>query len=130
MKRRLWLLTVLTMLALAPATRVAAAPEGTLTVAVATFGNERWLPHLYVGAEDVVLKPMFENLLKVSDFTVANAVALAGQMTYANKDKLLLIAVDRVTDLTPSGALALSKAGYGQQQQILEKALKKLEGKS
>ena len=42
---------------------VSAAPEGTLTVAVATFGNERWLPHLYVGAEDVVLKPMFENLL-------------------------------------------------------------------
>jgi peptide/nickel transport system substrate-binding protein len=40
-----------------------AAPEGTLTVAVATFGNERWLPNLYVGAEDVVLKPMFENLL-------------------------------------------------------------------
>src|SRR3989442_12467065 len=41
----------------------ASGPEGTLTVAVATFGNERWLPHLYVGAEDVVLKPMFENLL-------------------------------------------------------------------
>src|SRR5256712_5425880 len=41
----------------------AAAPVGTLTVAVATFGNERWLPHLYVGAEDVVLKPMYENLL-------------------------------------------------------------------
>jgi peptide/nickel transport system substrate-binding protein len=41
----------------------AAKPEGTLTVAVATFGNERWLPNLYVGAEDVVLKPMFENLL-------------------------------------------------------------------
>jgi peptide/nickel transport system substrate-binding protein len=40
-----------------------AAPEGTLTVAVATFGNERWLPNLYVGAEDVVLKPMYENLL-------------------------------------------------------------------
>src|SRR2546427_1526231 len=38
-------------------------PAGTLTVAVATFGNERWLPHLYVGAEDVVLKPMYENLL-------------------------------------------------------------------
>ena len=38
-------------------------PTGTLTVAVATFGNERWLPHLYVGAEDVVLKPMYENLL-------------------------------------------------------------------
>ena len=33
-------------------------PEGTLTVAVATFGNERWLPELYPGAEDVVLKPM------------------------------------------------------------------------
>src|SRR3989454_4111734 len=41
----------------------AAAPVGTLTEAVATFGNERWLPHLYVGAEDVVLKPMYENLL-------------------------------------------------------------------
>jgi len=38
-------------------------PTGALTVAVATFGNERWLPHLYVGAEDVVLKPMYENLL-------------------------------------------------------------------
>jgi ABC-type transport system substrate-binding protein len=42
---------------------MAAGPEGTLTVAVATFGNERWLPNLYVGAEDVVLKPMYENLL-------------------------------------------------------------------
>ena len=42
---------------------VDAAPEGTLTVAVATFGNERWLPHLYPGAEDVVLKPWGENLL-------------------------------------------------------------------
>jgi peptide/nickel transport system substrate-binding protein len=40
-----------------------AQPQGTLTVAVATFGNERWLPHLYVGAEDVVLKPLWENLL-------------------------------------------------------------------
>src|SRR6266545_2165446 len=40
-----------------------ARPEGTVTVAVATFGNERWLPHLYVGAEDVVLKPLWENLL-------------------------------------------------------------------
>ena len=40
-----------------------AKPEGTLTVAVATFGNERWLPSLYVGAEDVVLKPLWENLL-------------------------------------------------------------------
>jgi len=38
-------------------------PEGTLTVAVATFGNERWSPDLYPGAEDVVLKPMMENLL-------------------------------------------------------------------
>ncbi len=46
----------------APAGR-ADAPAGTLTVAVATFGNERWLPHLYVGAEDVVLKPLWENLL-------------------------------------------------------------------
>jgi len=52
---------------------VALQPEGTLTVAVATFGNERWLPHLYPGAEDVVLKPMMENLLsrdlKTGDLT-------------------------------------------------------------
>jgi len=41
----------------------ASRPEGTLTVAVATFGTERWLPHLYPGAEDVILKPVFENLL-------------------------------------------------------------------
>ena len=32
-------------------------------MAVATFGNERWLPHRYVGAEDIVLKPLWENLL-------------------------------------------------------------------
>ena len=65
MKRRLWLRTLLFILCtvLAPTGPAAAAPEGTLTVAVATFGNERWLPHLYVGAEDGVLKPMFENLL-------------------------------------------------------------------
>ncbi len=56
------LLCALLLLAFAVAP-AAAAPEGTLTVAVATFGNERWLPHLYVGAEDVVLKPMYENLL-------------------------------------------------------------------
>src|SRR5919198_228184 len=48
-------------LAVAPGEAVS--PEGTLTVAVATFGNERWLPHLYVGAEDIVLKPLWENLL-------------------------------------------------------------------
>jgi ABC-type transport system substrate-binding protein len=51
----LWALTV--------APGEAARPEGTLTVAVATFGNERWLPNLYPGAEDVVLKPWGENLL-------------------------------------------------------------------
>src|SRR5262245_28637538 len=45
------------------ASKPADAPTGTLTLAVATFGNERWLPHLYPGAEDVVLKPWGENLL-------------------------------------------------------------------
>ncbi len=53
--------TLLSALAVAPGE--AARPEGTLTVAVATFGNERWLPSLYVGAEDVVLKPLYESLL-------------------------------------------------------------------
>ncbi len=46
-----------------PAATPTPRPEGTLTVAVATFGNERWLPELYPGAEDIVLKPMMENLL-------------------------------------------------------------------
>src|SRR5215475_1810390 len=69
MVQRRWFV-VLTCIALAwPLAAVCSAamptskPEGTLTVAVATFGNERWLPQLYVGAEDVVLKPMYENLL-------------------------------------------------------------------
>src|SRR6266850_7378850 len=65
MRRRLFVIVsiaavLLGGLAVAPAE---AKPEGTLTVAVATFGNERWLPHLYVGAEDIVLKPLWENLL-------------------------------------------------------------------
>src|SRR2546425_2544990 len=66
MKRRVGIVaSIVTALlsALAVPPGEAAPPEGTLTVAVATFGNERWLPHLYVGAEDVVLKPMYENLL-------------------------------------------------------------------
>jgi ABC-type transport system substrate-binding protein len=69
MVQRRWFV-VFTFVALAlPFTAVCLAatptpgPEATLTVAVATFGNERWLPQLYVGAEDVVLKPMYENLL-------------------------------------------------------------------
>src|SRR5690242_16913858 len=66
MGRWLWCsVLILAVLAGAAGFEPAAArqPEGTLTVAVATFGNERWLPHLYPGAEDVVLKPMLENLL-------------------------------------------------------------------
>lgn len=56
-------IVIVALMALAISPSNAAPPEGTLTVAVATFGNERWLPNLYVGAEDVVLKPMYENLL-------------------------------------------------------------------
>src|SRR5438876_7057526 len=66
MKQRLSVIVLIAtalLWALAMLAAEAARPEGTLTVAVATFGNERWLPHLYVGAEDVVLKPMYENLL-------------------------------------------------------------------
>src|ERR671934_21563 len=66
MVQRLWCSVVLVAVLVATAGVVpvsAQRPEGTLTVAVATFGNERWLPQLYPGAEDVVLKPMFENLL-------------------------------------------------------------------
>src|SRR5260370_39154682 len=65
MRRALRTTTLIaTLLLCALATGSAASkPEGTLTVAVATFGNERWLPHLYVGAEDVVLKPLWGNLL-------------------------------------------------------------------
>src|SRR5438093_10268920 len=66
MKPRLFITAVAVsaaLWALAMTPGEAAPPEGTLTVAVATFGDERWLPHLYVGAEDVVLKPLWENLL-------------------------------------------------------------------
>ena len=61
--RRLTGSIVVVLLCLLVAAPAHAAPEGTLTVAVATFGNERWLPQLYVGAEDIVLKPLWENLL-------------------------------------------------------------------
>src|SRR5712691_9256013 len=66
MRLRCWIATLIvtTLLGAVSVTPAEAArPEGTLTVAVATFGGERWLPQLYPGAEDVVLKPMFENLL-------------------------------------------------------------------
>src|SRR6266487_6189147 len=65
------------LLAAALSASEAAQPEGTLTVAVATFGNKRWLPHLYVGAEDVVLKPMYENLLSRDPTTGALIPLLA-----------------------------------------------------
>src|SRR6266852_4688579 len=70
MVQRLWC-SVVIVAVLAGMTGLASAPrpEGTLTVAVATFGNERWLPELYPGAEDVVLKPMMENLLSRDDKT-------------------------------------------------------------
>src|SRR3989442_4626626 len=56
-------LAIALLFASPPAPAAAAKPEGTLTVAVATFGNERWVPSLYVGAEAVVLKPMYDNLV-------------------------------------------------------------------
>src|SRR5881397_4254403 len=66
MEQRFWciMLIVAVLAGTAPLEAApASSPEGTLTVAVATFGNERWLPHLYVGAEDIVLKPLWENLV-------------------------------------------------------------------
>jgi hypothetical protein len=39
--------------ATSPAATPIPQPEGTQTVALATFGNECWLPHLYPRAEDV-----------------------------------------------------------------------------
>src|SRR5262245_65602532 len=66
MDQRLWFIGFIVWvrtLTLGVALASAAPLEGTLTVAVATFGNERWLPHQYVAAEDIVLKPMLENLL-------------------------------------------------------------------
>ena len=65
MRRKLWVIVLIATFVCGALGLgiVEAKPEGTLTVAVATFGNERWLPGLYVGAEDVVLKPLWENLL-------------------------------------------------------------------
>src|SRR5215831_15495867 len=62
-------------------------PTGALTVAVATFGNERWLPHLYVGAEDVVLKPMYENLLTRDPKTGELAPMLAERWKVAHSGR-------------------------------------------
>src|SRR5262245_45515292 len=62
-------------------------PTGALTVAVATFGNERWLPHLYVGAEDVVLKPMYENLLTRDPKTGELAPMLAERWKVADSGR-------------------------------------------
>jgi ABC-type transport system substrate-binding protein len=72
-------LIVLALTLMSPGLPAAAThrPEGTLTVAVATFGNERWLPHLYVGAEDIVLKPLYENLLNRDPQTGALTPMLA-----------------------------------------------------
>src|SRR5215831_14330511 len=86
MNRPLGLALVLVALwsLIAPPAGLAAAPEGTLTVAVATFGNERWLPNLYVGAEDVVLKPMYENLLSRDTKTGELAPMLAERWKVAD----------------------------------------------
>src|SRR5712692_3677100 len=77
MRQRLGLVVVMVTALLWGTPGEAARPEGTLTVAVDTFGNERWLPHLYVGAEDVVLKPMYENLLNRDPATGALIPMLA-----------------------------------------------------
>ena len=78
---------IATLIGLAPPDARAQAPSGTLTVAVATFGNERWLPHLYVGAEDVVLKPMYENLLTRDPKTGDLAPMLAERWKVADGGK-------------------------------------------
>jgi peptide/nickel transport system substrate-binding protein len=78
---------IATSIGLAPRDARAQAPSGTLTVAVATFGNERWLPHLYVGAEDVVLKPMYENLLTRDPKTGDLAPMLAERWKVADGGK-------------------------------------------
>jgi peptide/nickel transport system substrate-binding protein len=78
---------IATLIGLAPPYARAQAPSGTLTVAVATFGNERWLPHLYVGAEDVVLKPMYENLLTRDPKTGDLAPMLAERWKVADGGK-------------------------------------------
>ena len=78
---------IATSIGLAPGDARAQAPSGTLTVAVATFGNERWLPHLYVGAEDVVLKPMYENLLTRDPKTGDLAPMLAERWKVADGGK-------------------------------------------
>ena len=82
-RRWLVILAAWLLVTLAAATSIVTGqPEGTLTVAVATFGNERWLPYLYVGAEDIVLKPVWENLLsrdpKTGDMIPSAGGALGG----------------------------------------------------
>lgn len=45
------------LVTVSPAATPTPQPEGTLTVAAATFSNERWLPHLYPGALGAVCAP-------------------------------------------------------------------------
>src|SRR5215471_8384475 len=67
-------------------------PEGTLTVAVATFGNERWLPELYPGAEDIVLMPMMAERWEVLDggrvwkFSLRKGVLFHGGQEFTAED--------------------------------------------
>ena len=43
--------------------RATPARTGADRAALAPLGHERWLPHLSGGAADIVLKPLYENLL-------------------------------------------------------------------
>src|SRR5262245_49064001 len=84
MVRRPWLVVLSLVACMCPlavsSSQTASTPQpaGTLTVAVATFGNERWLPELYPGAEDVVLKPMMENLLS-RDVTTGQLIPMLAE---------------------------------------------------
>ena len=60
-----------------PAPAVSHTPTGDLRVAMATFGNERWIPGASAGAEDTAFHSILENLLTRNPETGDNIGELA-----------------------------------------------------
>lgn len=61
-------------------------------------------------------------IAKASNLTVANAIAISAHLSYQDKDKFLLEAVDKVTDLTRSNIDSFIKASYENHDELRKKA--------
>ncbi|MBI3554640.1 MAG: hypothetical protein HY074_00070 [Deltaproteobacteria bacterium] len=66
---------------------------------------------------------------KVTDLTVANALTLAGRLSGSDTDRFLLKAVDLVTDLTSQNLLTLANRAYGHRDDVIVKGINRLAAK-